>query len=175
MDRVDILALFLHFMMLSGLTIGGTQTAMPDMYRYLVDVHQWITGKQFADAYALAQAAPGPNVMYVALLGWQVAGWPGALATMLGIVIPSTMLTLVFARVVAGNPDASLTRAMRRGLAPVAIGLTLASGWILVTSINHEWSGYLITVLTAVIALRTPLNPLWLVAAGTIAGAAGLV
>ncbi|MDD1633955.1 MAG: chromate transporter, partial [Methylococcaceae bacterium] len=92
MDRVDILALFLHFMMLSGLTVGGTQSAMPDMHRYLVEVHQWITGKQFADDYALAKAAPGPNVMYVNLLGWQVGGWLGALATTLGIIIPSTIL-----------------------------------------------------------------------------------
>ena len=175
MDRVDILALFLHFMMLSGLTIGGTQTAMPDMHRYLVEVHQWITSKQFADAYALAQAAPGPNVMYVTLLGWQVAGWPGALATTLGIMVPSTILTLVFARVLAGNPDAPLARAIRRGLAPVAIGLTLASGWILVTAINHDWRGYLLTALVAVLALRAPVNPLWLVAAGTLAGAMGVV
>jgi chromate transporter len=174
MDRADVLALFLHFLMLSGLTIGGTQTAMPDMHRYLVEVHHWITSKQFADAYALAQAAPGPNVMYVTLLGWQVAGWLGALATTLGIIIPSTILTLLFARVLAGNPDAPLVRAIRRGLAPVAIGLTLASGWILVQSINHDWRGYLITALTGAIVLRTQVNPLWLVAAGTLAGAAGL-
>ena len=174
MDRVDILALFLHFLMLSGLTIGGTQTVMPDMHRYLVEVHHWITSKQFADAYALAQAAPGPNVMYVTLVGWQVAGWIGAIATTLGLIIPSTIMTLIFARVVARNPDARLVRAIRRGLAPVAIGLTLASGWILMQSINHDWNAYLISALTCAIVLRTPLNPLWLVAAGTLAGVAGL-
>jgi chromate transporter len=174
MERVDILALFLHFLMLSGLTIGGTQTVMPDMYRYLVEVNGWITPKQFTDAYALAQAAPGPNVMYVTLLGWQVAGWMGALATMLGIIIPSTIMTLTFARAVASYPDTPLVRAIRRGLAPVAIGLTFASGWILMQSINHDWRGYLITALTGAIVLRTQVNPLWLVAAGTIAGAAGL-
>ena len=174
MDEPDVLELFLHFLMLSGMTIGGAQTVMPDMHRFLVEVHHWITSKQFADAYALAQAAPGPNVMYVTLIGWQVAGWAGAFATTLGIIIPSTITTLAFARAIARNPDAPLVRAMRRGLAPVAIGLTFASAWILMQSINHDWGGYLITALACAIVLRTQVNPLWLVAAGTLAGAAGL-
>lgn len=174
MDEPDVLELFLHFLMLSVMTIGGTQTVMPDMHRFLAEVHHWITSKQFADAYALAQAAPGPNVMYVTLIGWQVAGWAGAFATTLGMIIPSTIMTLAFARVVARNPDTPLVRAMRRGLAPVAIGLTFASGWILMESINRDWGGYLITALACAIVLRTQVNPLWLVAAGTLAGAAGL-
>ncbi len=175
MERADILALFLHFLMLSSMAIGGTQTVMPDMYRFVVDAHQWITGKQFADAYALAQAAPGPNVMYVTLVGWQVAGWMGAIATTLALVIPSTVFTLMFARVSARNPEAPLGRAIRRGLAPIAIGLTLASAWILVRSVNHDWRGYLATVLTVVLVMRTGINPLWLILAGALAGMAGLV
>lgn len=175
MERSDILALFLHFLMLSSMAIGGTQTVMPDMHRFVVDAHGWITGKQFADAYALAQAAPGPNVMYVTLVGWQVAGWMGAVATTLALIIPSTVFTLMFARVSARNPDAPLGRAIRRGLAPIAIGLTLASAWILVRSVNHDWRGYLATVLTVVVVTRTGINPLWLILAGALAGMAGLV
>jgi chromate transporter len=175
MDRPDIVALFLHFLMLSAMAVGGTQTVMPDMHRYVVDVHQWITSKQFADAFALAQAAPGPNVMYVTLIGWQVAGWTGAIATTLALVIPSTAITLLFTRLSARNPQAPLGRALRRGLAPIAIGLTLASAWILVRSINHDWNGYIITALTVAIVLRTRINPLWLIAGGAAAGMAGLV
>jgi len=175
MDRPDVPALFLHFLMLSAMAVGGTQTVMPDMYRYVVDVQHWITSKQFADAYALAQAAPGPNVMYVTLIGWQVAGWSGAIATTLALVIPSTAFTLLFTRLTARNPGAPFGRALRRGLAPVAIGLTLASAWVLVRSVNHDWHGYLITLLTVAIVLRTRTNPLWLIAAGATAGMAGLV
>lgn len=175
MDREDILALFLHFLMLSAMAVGGTQTVMPDMHRYVVDVHHWITSKQFADAYALAQAAPGPNVMYVTLIGWQVAGWTGAFTTTLALVIPSTVFTLVFTRLSARNPDAPFGRALRRGLAPIAIGLTLASALVLVRSVNHDWHGYLITVVTVAVVLRTRINPLWLIAAGALAGMAGLV
>ncbi len=175
MDREDLLALFLHFLMLSSMAIGGTQTVMPDMYRFLVDAHAWITGKQFADAYALAQAAPGPNVMYVTLLGWQAAGWIGAIATTVALIIPPMVFTLMFARVSARKPDAPLGRAIRRGLAPIAIGLTLASAWVLVRSINHDWRGYLVTVLAMLIVMRTGINPLWLILAGALAGMAGLV
>ena len=175
MDREDLLALFLHFLLLPTMAIGGTQTVMPDMYRFLVDAHAWISGKQFADAYALAQAAPGPNVMYVTLLGWQVAGWIGAIATTVALIIPPMVFTLMFARVSARNPDAPLGRAIRRGLAPIAIGLTLASAWVLVRSINHDWRGYLVTVLTMLIVMRTGINPLWLILAGALAGMAGLV
>jgi len=175
MAKDDLLALFLHFLMLSAMAIGGTQTVMPDMYRFVVDAHQWITGKQFTDAYALAQAAPGPNVMYVSLVGWQVAGWQGALATTLALVIPSTTFALLYARVSARDPDAPLWRAIRRGLAPIAIGLTLSSGWVLMRSLDHDWRSYLVTVLTVAVVLRTRLNPLWLIGAGTLLGVMGAV
>lgn len=175
MDRPDVLALFLHYLMLSSIAVGGVQAMMPDMYRYVVEVHPWITGKQFADAYSLAQAAPGPNMMYVSLIGWQVAGWAGAIATTLSLVIPSAAFSLLVARLSARDANASLGRAMRRGLAPIAIGFSIASAWILVRTVNHDWRGYLLTTLTVMIVLRTRLNPLWLIAAGALAGMAGLV
>jgi len=175
MDRADALALFLHFLMLSSMAVGGTHTVMPDMYRYVVDVHQWITGKQFADAYALAQAAPGPNVMYVTLIGWQVGGWIGALATTLALVVPSSVVAIVFVRLSARNPNAPLGRAMRSGLAPIAIGLTFSSAWVLVRSVNHDWHGYALTALAFAIVMRTRINPLLLLGGGALAGVAGLV
>jgi chromate transporter len=175
MDAEDLLALFLHFLVLSAMAIGGTQTVMPDMYRFVVDANQWITGKQFGDAFALAQAAPGPNVMYVTLVGWMVAGWKGAVATTLALIIPSMSFALLYARLSARDPDANIWRAIRRGMAPIAIGLTLSSGWILVRSIDHDWRGYLLTALTVAMVMRSRLNPLWLIAAGTLLGMAGIV
>jgi chromate transporter len=175
MDRPDVLALFLHYLMLSAISVGGVQAVMPDMYRYVVEVHPWITGKQFADAFSLAQAAPGPNMMFVTLIGWQVAGWAGAIATTLSLVIPSAVFSLLVARLSERGTHASLGRAVRRGLAPIAIGFSLASAWILVRTVNHDWHGYLLTALTVAIVLRTRLNPLWLIAAGALAGMFGLI
>jgi chromate transporter len=175
MDRADTTALFLHLALLSLMAIGGISAIMPDVHRYVVEANHWITSRQFADAYALAQAAPGPNMMFITLVGWQVAGWGGAIAATLALVLPPTVLTLTVVHLNARSPDTPLGRAIRSGLAPITIGLTLASGWILVRAIDHDWRGNLLTVLTIAVMMRTRWNPLWLIAIGSIAGIAGAV
>ncbi len=175
MDRVDLSGLVLHFALLSLMAIGGVSAILPDMQRYVVEVNHWMSAKQFADAYALGQAAPGPNMMFVTLVGWQLAGWPGAVAATLAIVSPPILLTLVVTRLNARNPNAPLARAIRAGLGPIAIGLTLSSGWILARSADHDWKGALITLLTVALMLRTKLNPVWLIVLGAAAGMLGLV
>ena len=175
MDRVDLAALGLHFALLSLMAIGGVSSILPDMQRYVVEANHWLSAKQFADAYALGQAAPGPNMMFVTLLGWQLAGWAGAIVATLAIVAPPILLTMVATRLNARNPDAPLGRAIRGGLGPIAIGLTLSSGWILAQSSDHDWRTSLLTLLTVVLMLRTRLNPMWLILAGAIAGMTGIV
>ncbi|MEK7436746.1 MAG: chromate transporter [Pseudomonadota bacterium] len=175
MDQVDISALGLHFALLSLMAIGGVSSILPDMQRYVVEANHWLSATQFADAYALGQAAPGPNMMFVTLLGWQLAGWAGAIIASAAIIVPPLLLTLAVTRLNAKRPDAPLGRAIRRGLGPIAIGLTLSSGWILALSADHDWRGALLTLLTVVLMLRTRLNPMWLILAGAIAGMAGIL
>ncbi|MCC6473359.1 MAG: chromate transporter, partial [Burkholderiales bacterium] len=103
--EVDVAALFFHFLLLACVSIGGTDTVVPDMHRYLVEANQWLTDQQFGDAYAIARAVPGPNMLYVTLLGWQVAGVAGAAATTLALAIPPFTLTLLVVRASARNPD----------------------------------------------------------------------
>ena len=91
----DLLGLFAHFLVLSLLAVGGAITTVPDMHRYIVVQQHWLTDAQFTASIALAQAAPGPNVLFVAVLGWNVAGAWGALATMAGNLLPSTVLVAV--------------------------------------------------------------------------------
>ena len=176
MDHTDsLLALFLHFLLLSLIAIGGVTAVLPDIHRYVVDSQHWMTPRQFADAFALGQVSPGPNVMYVTLLGWRIAGLRGAIATTVAMVLPPATLTLLVARLKALAPGAPLGRAIRGGLAPITLGLMLASGWILVRSANYHWPGYLLIALTMAVVMRTNWNPLWLIAAGAIAGIAGVV
>ncbi len=170
-----VVALFLHFVLMSLMSVGGVGSVLPDVQRYVVEVQHWLTAKQFADSFALGNAAPGPNMMYVALIGWQVAGVLGALAATLGMILPTATLTLGVVRWNALAPDTRAGRALREGLAPITIGLILASGWVLVGSSDHDWRGYALTAATVVVFTRTRLNPLWLVAAGALAGVAGLV
>jgi chromate transporter len=175
MNAVDLPALCLHLALLSLMAVGGVSAILPDMQRYVVEANHWLSATQFTDIYALGQAAPGPNMMFVTLLGWQLAGWTGAVAVTLAIVFPPVLLTLAVTRLHANNPEARLGRAIRGGLGPITIGLTLASGWILAHSADHDWRGALLTLATVALMLRTRLNPVWMILAGAIAGMAGLV
>ena len=175
MDAAQLAALFLYFLMLSFLAVGGAPSVLPEMHRYVVEVHGWMTSSQFAELYTLAQVAPGPNVMYIPLIGWHVAGWLGALATTFAMLVPSATLTLLVAHLHARHPKAALGFAIRRGLTPITIGLILASGWILMGPVNESWRSYVLTALTVILTLRTSVNPLWLLAGGAVAGMLALV
>jgi chromate transporter len=175
MDRVDLGALFLHFLLLWFMAIGGPSTILPDVHRYVVEVHRLLTTKEFAELYTLAQVAPGPNAMYVTLIGWHVAGLAGVAATTLPLLVPASTLTLLVGHLSERYPNAPLGRAIRRGLTPITIGLMFASATILLRAVNHDWRGYLMTLLTVAVVLRKPWNPLWLLAAGALAGILGLV
>ena len=175
MDRLDLNALFLHLLALWFIAVGGPSTILPDIHRYVVEVHHLLTNREFAEIYTLAQVAPGPNVMYVTLLGWHLAGWAGAAATTVPLLIPASTLTLLVSHLNERYPNAVIFRAVRRGLTPITIGLMFASATILMRAVNHDWRGYLITLATVALVLRKSWNPLWLLGAGALAGLTGLV
>jgi chromate transporter len=167
----DLLA---HFLMLSLLAVGGAVTVVPDMHRYLVGQTGLLNDAQFNAAIAIAQASPGPNVLFVAVMGWQAAGWLGALATLLGIMLPSATLALAASRWGQARAEWRAMRAFRAGMAPVTIGLLFATGWILMGD-APSWRLALLTAACALLVWRTRLHLLWLIAAGAVLGATGLV
>jgi chromate transporter len=175
----ELFGLFGHFLMLSMLAIGGAITTAPDMHRYVVTQQHWITDTQFSTSIAIAQAAPGPNVLFVAVIGWNVAGPLGALATMSGVLLPSTVLALGFARWSGQRRESRAIRAFTAGLAPLTLGLLLATGWVLaepfLRDAEHRYGASALLVVSVALAMRTRLGPLWIVALGAVAGIAGLV
>jgi chromate transporter len=175
MDRPDLSALFLHFLALWFVAIGGPSTILPEIHRYVVEVHHLMTSAQFAEIYTLAQAAPGPNFMYVTLIGWHIAGWAGAAATTIPLLVPASTVTLLVGHFNERYPNAPISRAIRGGLTPITLGLVFASATILMRAVNHDWRAYLMTLVTVALVLRTSWNPLWLLAAGALAGMVGLV
>ena len=179
LSSADLLGLFAHFLMLSLLAVGGAITTAPDMHRYVVDEHHWISGAQFSASIALAQAAPGPNVLFVAVVGWNVAGPLGAIATMAGTLLPSTALTLVVTRWGARRRETRGVRAFTAGLTPLTIGLLVATGWLLVRPYVRDSDhviGALVLVGVAIAGmLKTRLSPMWFVGLGAIVGALGWV
>lgn len=179
LDTADLFGLFTHFLVLSLLAVGGAITTVPDMHRYIVAEHHWLTDAQFTASIAIAQAAPGPNVLFVAVLGWNVAGPLGAFATMTGILVPSTVLSLWATRWGARRRETRFVRAFTAGLAPITLGLLLATGWVLAEPFlrdpAHRWGALALIAVSIGAMLRTRLSPMWLVALGSIVGALGFV
>ncbi|TBO32850.1 chromate transporter [Aquabacterium lacunae] len=166
--------LFGHFIGLSLMSIGGAITLVPDMHRRLVLEDHLLSPEQFTSSVALAQAAPGPNVLFVALMGWYSAGVAGAMASMLGIMLPSATLTLLVSRWVATRKHLLAVQAFQSGMTPVTVGLLLATGWLLTPPV-HEVRGLLLAAAVALVVWRTKVQLIWLVAAGAVLGALGWV
>ena len=166
-------------MLLSLLAVGGAITTASDMHRYLVVEHGWIGDTQFTASIAIAQAAPGPNVLFVAVLGWNVGGALGLVATMVGTLLPSTLLTLYATRWAEQRRTTRGVRAFTTGMAPLTIGLLSATGWVLaepfLRSADSRWGALALIVVTIVAMLRGGIGPLWLVGLGALVGAFGLV
>jgi chromate transporter len=186
LQLLDWLSLFLNYLMLSLLSVGGVISTAPEMHRYLVDQQHWLIDAQFNSSIALAQAAPGPNVLFVALLGWNVGmnagGLPtalfGMLLTMTGILLPSTTLAYLSARWGQRNRDLRTVRAFKQGMGPIVIALVIATGWILASANSNpltDWPLWLLTAATVLLISFSRIHLLWLLAAGALLGGFGLV
>ena len=186
LTAVDWLAMFGHFLSLSLLAVGGAITTAPDMHRYLVLDKAWMTDAQFVSSIALAQAAPGPNVLFIALIGWNLGlnagGWAfglmSALLALLGTLIPSTTLTFAATRWGHRNRERRSVRAFKQGMAPIVIALLIATGWVFTAAhagTRHDWPLWLLTAVATIVVWRTRIHLLWLLGLGALLGAFGLV
>lgn len=168
------LSLLGHFFMLSLLAIGGAVSVAPEMHRLLVEQHHLLTDAQFASAMALAQVSPGPNVLFVAVMGFEVAGIAGALAAMLGIMLPSTTLALIVARWGHTRGEWRSVQAFKIGMAPITLALVAATGWLLAPPLP-QWRALAVAILAALLVWRTRIHLLWLLGAGALLGALGWI
>ena len=190
----DWLALFNHFLSLSLLAVGGAIILAPDMHRFLVEENHWLTDQQFSSSIALAQSAPGPNVLFVGLIGWNVGlnagaglggGWIsvalsalGMLISLLGIMLPSSILTYTTTRWAHKHRDNRGVRAFKLGMAPVVIALLVSTGWLLTASHNNpmrDWPLWVLTMVAMGLVWRTRIHLLWLIGSGAVLGALGWV
>jgi len=199
LDGADWLSLFGHFLLMSLMSVGGAISTSSEMHRFLVEQHHWLTQEQFNQSIALAQAAPGPNVLFVALMGWHVgmnagstaAALFGVLVTMVGIMTPSTIITYTAARWGHRNRDLRAVRAFKQGMAPIVIALLLSTAWIMASSagagtsadagaplastVLANWPLWLTAIVSGLVIWRTRIHLLWLLAAGAVLGALGLI
>jgi len=174
-DALTLFALAAHFGLLSLLAIGGGNAAVPEMHRHAVEVAHWMTDRQFADIFAISQAAPGPNFLISTLIGYHVAGAPGALVATFAMCGPSSVLAFYLSGTWERFKYARWRIAVQGGLIPVSVGLIGASGIIVAQAADHTFLAYAVTVVTAVITYATRLNPVWLFAAAGLLGLGGRV
>lgn len=163
-----LLQLTLLFAGLSLLAFGGGAGVLPDMQRAVVDGHHWLTAHEFLSFFAISRATPGPGSLIVVLIGQSVAGLPGALVAFLAMFGPSSALAYVASRFWHGASHTEWRAFLERALAPVAIGLTFASGLGLMRGTEHEWPAYAITVASTLAFAYRRVHPLALLAGGAV-------
>jgi chromate transporter len=163
------------FAVMSLFAVGGANAAIPEMHRIAVELRHWMTDKQFADIFAISQLSPGPNVLIVTLIGYSVAGVPGAVAATIAMCGPTAFLAYSISRLLVRSAGSRWPAIIQAALVPVSIGLMAASGFVLTLSSDRTWLAVLLTVAAALLAFATRMNPLWLLLAGGILGFAGVV
>lgn len=164
-----------RFFLLGFVAIGGANAVVPEMHRYVVEVERWMTDGEFAALFAIANAAPGPNVLIVTLVGWHVAGVLGALVTTASMIVPTGFLVYGVFNVWNRLKNAPWRPAVQNGLSAITVGLIAATGWILAATTALNWRLALVAVVTAGVSWATKLNPLWCFALAAALGAAGLL
>jgi chromate transporter len=167
--------LAIDFSLLSLFAVGGVITVLPEMHRGVVEVRGWMSGAEFAQLFALAQASPGPNILVVSLIGWKVAGLAGAAVATAAVCAPSCVLTYAVSQVWQRARGAAWRATVEDGLVPVTVGLMLAGGYLITLAADHSPLAFVITAATAGVVLATRIHPLWLLGAGGLLGLAGWV
>lgn len=174
-DATALLAMFGHFLVLSLLAVGGAIAVAPELHRIVVDGRGWIGDAQFSASVALAQAAPGPNVLFVAVVGFAIAGLVGAGVALAGSLIPSAALAVGVSRWGEQGPGAQTLARLKSALAPITLGLLVSTGWVLTEPTRTSAGAWAVVAATLLLMARTRLSPLWPIALGAAAGALGWV
>ena len=177
------LSLLSMFGMLSLLSIGGGNTVLPEIHLRAVNGYHWLTDGQFADIFSISQAAPGPSILIVSLVGYaaglQVSGvlggiLGGVIATV-AMILPAALLMYLVTLSWKRAEKSKWRVAVERGFAPLTVGLILATSLVMSRAADHDWRAYLITAVATVIFVRTETNPLIVVAAAAVLGYLGFV
>ena len=168
---MNALAAYLYALAgLSLIAIGGANTVLPELHALTVTQHHWVSSLEFAQLFAIAQAAPGPNVLIVAVLGWKIAGVGGALASIVAMVAPSSLIAFVVSRAWTRFRGTAIVKILAVVLSPVAVGLVTGSGVAIATTIGPSYLGIAFVAVVAIVVMRTKVSPLLILGVGALAG-----
>ena len=165
-----MLQIAFYFALLSLVSVGGIPSVMPEMQRLVVDVQGWMSAAEFTQLFAVAQAAPGPNVLVTALIGWKVAGIGGGAVALGAFCGPAAVLAYSIGGFWDRMRDAPWRKDFQRALLPISVGFIISGGYILATPQGIDWQSVLIAGASAAMLYATRLNPLWVLSAGGVLG-----
>lgn len=175
--------LVLLFGSLSLMSIGGGNAVLPEMHLRAVSGEHWLSNSQFADIFSISQTTPGPSILIVAMVGY-AAGVPvggvaggiigGVIATV-ATVLPAASVVYAVTRFWQRAQKSKWRIAIEKGLAPLTVGLILATSLVMSRAADHDWRAYTLTGICTLIFILTKMNPLIVVAAAGVLGYFGLV
>ena len=169
-------SLVAHIALLAIISFGGVPGVLPDLRDFVVGANGWLSDREFANCFAIVQAIPGPNmILMMSFIGWKVGGLPTAIAGALATFGPSCALAFTGFRLWERFRDARWQGVVRRGLAPVTIGLVIAGGYVMALAGGTGWTSLAVTLAAAVLLLVTRINPLWLLGSGAALGGLGVL
>jgi chromate transporter len=161
--------LLLFFLKAGSLTFGSGLVIVPFLEQGLVQQFGWLDQRQFLIAVAIGMISPGPVVITATFVGYLVAGFWGSLASTIGIFLPSFLLVLIAAPLLArhrGNPN---VQGFVKGAYAAAIGTILGACILLGRIAIGDWLTALIAVVSLAILFRWKVsNPLLIAATGAI-------
>lgn len=161
-----LMTLALVFTQLSVLAFGGGNAILPEMQHQVVNIHHWMSAEQFSSLFAMAQAAPGPNMMIVPLIGWHVAGPAGLLVTSIAKFGPSSMITVYALKFWQRFKDHPFRSRFEQALKPINVGLVLVSAWMIAHASAQNTILVMIVILTTLLGLFKKIHPLWVMLLG---------
>jgi chromate transporter len=169
------LELFVEFALLSFVAFGGATALLPEMHRVVVENHHWLDDATFTHLYAIAQAAPGPNVLVVTLIGWEVAGLAGALMATLAMCLPMSVVIYLLIDRWESFAGARWQKAISLGVAPLAVGLIFSGATLIAQAASFGWAAWVLVGATVLANLRLKVHPLWFIGVGGLIGLLGWV
>lgn len=174
MSALSRLALFLALM--SSISFGGIPSVLPGIRDFVVVANGWLTDRDFANFFALAQTIPGPNmILMMGLIGWKVAGIPGAIAGASATAVPPCAMYFVGYRLWDRFREAAWQKIARVSLVPLTCGLIVAGGTVMAQTADKSRQAAGVSATAAAVLLATRINPLWILGAAGALGALGLV
>lgn len=158
--------LALIFTQLSILSFGGGNAILPALQHQAVNVQHWVSADQFQAMFALAQAAPGPNMMIIPLLGWHVAGPLGLVVTCIAKFGPTSVITLYALKFWDSFKTHPFKTTLELALQPITVGLVLSSAWLIAEASVQQHVLIAVVVLTSVLGLVKKIHPIYLMSLG---------